>query len=136
MLVESAIYNLLVSDVAIAALVSSRVYPLILPQNATYPALVYSKVSGARLHHLTGSAGRAMPRITVSCWATTYLGAKQLAALVRATLDGFRGTLTDGNSPAGTCAASVLIENELDDYDESAKKYRVILDFMVNHAET
>lgn len=119
----------IIADGAVSALVAQRVYPNILPQGPTYPAIVYSQISGVRLHHLGGTSGRANPRFSYHCWGATYASARAVANALRSLLDGFNGTLT-------TAHATIMIESELDDYDDTAQKHRVIQDYFVNYLET
>lgn len=109
--------------------VSSRIYPMRLPQGVTLPAITYLKVSGVRKHSLTGPAGSASPRMQVSCWGATYGAAKNLASLVRIAIDGYRGTM--GAIEVG----AILLLNEMDLIDPEPGFYQVILDFEVIHRE-
>ncbi len=128
MTIETEIVTRLEDDAGVGAEAGNRIYPILLPQRPIYPAIVYHRVSGPRLHHLTGSSGRAMPRIQINCWAETLVAAQALADAVRASLDGFIGKLT-------TLKAVCRIDNESWDYDDEAKKYRVIQDYLINHTE-
>lgn len=135
MTVESEIVARLEVDGAVTALVGSgddaRIYPVLLPQDPTYPAVTYQRVSGARLHNLAGTAGFAMPRLSINCWSRTYGEAKSLAAAIRASLDGFDGTLA-------TIRATIKIVNEIDLPEQEPKPdvYRILQDYTVNHRET
>lgn len=134
--IETALDRLLSTTATVTALAGTRIYPNVLPQGSTLPALVYSKVSGARIQHLQGPAGRARSRVTIVCWGTTYAAAKGLADVVRRALDGYQGIISSGGSPVETMQTTILIANEIDDFDDSTKFFRDILDFIVNHAET
>lgn len=131
MTIETEIRARLASDGAVAGLIGGRIYPLKLPQQPTYPALTYNRVSGPRLHDLQGSARRAMPRITINSWAEDYDVALVLAQAVRLCLDGFIGRLT-------TLQATIRIENEIDLFEDEAGTggvYRILQDYMINHSE-
>lgn len=128
MSLESELRARLIADGGVAALISARVYPLILPQAPTYPALTYQRISGPRLHHLTGSSGRGVARIQTDSWAETYAAAQALAAAVRAALDGFDGLLS-------TLRAVVRLENERDLYEGTPEIYRVTQDWRVQHTD-
>lgn len=131
MSIETEIRTRLAADATVSGLVSTRIYAVKLPQKPTYPAVTYSRVSGERLHNLGGTSGRARMRLSISSWATTYVGAQALAAAIRASLDGFNGTLT-------TIDAVILIENEIDlsEDEPNPDLYRILQDYMVNHTET
>lgn len=135
MTIESDVRTRLVSNGTISTLASTRVYPVILPQDPTLPALTYSKVSDQGLHNLTGVAGRSMPRMSIHSWGYDYATAKALSKAVRNAMDGFIGRLGDGNSPESFRNAVIKFDNEIDDYEEDTGFYRVIQDYMLNHAE-
>lgn len=136
MTIETLLRARLVADNTVSGLVSTRIYPVILPQKPTLPAITFSKVSGVRMHNLSGTAGRAVARISFNCWATTYLGAQAVAAAVRASLDGFAGTLSDSGSPAETIRTNILLDNEIDFYEDETGVYRILQDYTLSHTET
>ena len=111
------------------ALISSRVYSVRLPQNVTFPALTFLKVSGARDHTLTGPSGIARPRFQVSCWSESYETAKLVSAQVRTALDGI--SVLMGTVLAG----AVLLLGETDLVDPARNVYQIALDFEVIHRE-
>ena len=133
MSIESYIHSVLVADAAVAALVgsgtSAKVYFVILPQGATYPAISITKISGIRDNDLEGPTGFANPRIQVDCWAQTYTQLASLAAAVRKALSGHVG------GDDGISVRSVILNNETDFYEDTPKAFRKSLDFLVWHNE-
>lgn len=125
----------LLANATVSGLVSTRVYPNILPQKPTLPALVYSRISGPRIHTLTGTSGWSDARIQIDSWGATYIAAQDLAAAVRASLDGFIGSLDDGNSPAATRRVAVRLDNERDLFEEEPDFYRVTQDYAIKHED-
>jgi len=93
--IESALYAILVADETIAGLVSTRVYPLMIPQPASVPAITYEQLSGWREHTMTDRIAMASPVFRVTSWATTYSGCDALAKAVRTVLNTASGT--EGN---------------------------------------
>ena len=81
--VMAAINLHLRNQAAIAALVSTRVYSLTLPQGITYPALVLTDVTTQHAEDFSGSSGWARAQIQIDAWATTYAAAAALAEAVR-----------------------------------------------------
>lgn len=72
----------------LGSLVSSRVYPLVLPQKPTLPAITYQQISAVRVRNLpVGRAGKVRLRIQIDCWAETYAAVHALADSVKALLD-------------------------------------------------
>lgn len=110
---EKVLYDALKADSAVDAFVAGRIYPNLLPAEATLPAIVYQRVSTTPEYYLTGSANLDHTRIQVSSWAKTYRTAKQLATAVRLALEG----------------AGFLVVMDLDDIDEETREHRVITDF-------
>lgn len=130
---ELAVYTLLKTNAAAAALVSTRIYALTAPQSAAVPFLTYQRISGERTRSTRGPTGRARARVQVDAYETTYGKAKALAAAVRQALDGYAG-----GAPGGVRVRSIALENEFDLYETDAGPalYRVSLDFVVTHDET
>lgn len=129
--VEKAIHDLLTAATAVAALVSSRVYPLRAPDGVAAPFIVYQRISGVRWRTLSGACGIAQPRIQIDVYAATYAGAKALASAVRVALDGYRGIV------AGVRIGGITLETDQDllEDDIDPVLHRVTMDFMVTHDE-
>lgn len=106
----------------VAALVSARVYPVLLPQTPTYPAVSYQRISNSGTN---GSTALRESRWQVNCWAATYAGAVSLSEAVKAAMEEH----TDVSQTPGIKYSRVV--NEFDDYDPEAEIYRVILDVML-----
>lgn len=121
-MIETEIYAYLSSNNAITALVGNRIYPLILPQNYTLPAITYTKISGQRVNAKDGQTGLANPRFQFSCWAKTYLEAKKVADVVRIAMNVF---------PNGT----TYMQDEQDFYEPDTGLYHVPVDFIIWHNE-
>ena len=66
-----------------------RIYPLILPQNPTYPALTYQLISNQGHHDIPVD----YPRIQITAWSPQLLQAKQLAGEVQAALQRYKGVM-------------------------------------------
>lgn len=113
----------------VATLVSTRMYPLVLAQDCTFPALVYSRVSTSREHSMSGPSGLAHPRIQIECYAETHAGARSLADAVRALLDGFAGTI------GSTVIQGIILLDDRDMFGEQTPVYRTDLDFEIWYTE-
>lgn len=126
MSVLSDVRTYLLADATLGGLVGSRVYPLILPQSPTMPAVTVSVVSGDRHHSTDGPSGLATPRVQVDCWGSTYSSANDVFEAVRKRLDG----VTNGSIQVA------FADNELDFYDSEVDLFRKVLDFLVWFNET
>jgi len=112
----------LTGDTAVAAIVSTRIYPVKLPQTPTYEAISYARVSNTERN---GSTALRETRFQINCWADTYIKAGALAAAVKTALEGYTNT---SQTPGIKMA---LVVNELDDYDDEVKVYREIVDVIL-----
>lgn len=122
MSLDVKMHQALSGGAAIAALVSTRIYPLVLPQSVAYPAISYQRISN------TGQMGTTALRESrwqVNCWALTYTAAQALAVAVKNALEEYTATAT---APR---IKMVLVVNELDDFDPEANIFRVIVDVML-----
>lgn len=131
MAIEVGLRNRLVNDTDVNNLVSTRVYPLRLPQGYTLPAISYQRISAERIHEMSiGPIGWAWSRFQVDCWANSYGDVRSLAEAVRQSLDGFKGDLDS------THVGGIYIEGERDLFEENAEIYRVTMDFLIPYKET
>jgi len=73
----------------ITALTGTRIYPMIRPQNAALPCIVWEISSDRPSNHATGTSGTSEMSIALDCIASTYAGAKALGDLVASTMNGF-----------------------------------------------
>lgn len=129
MSIEESLFTRLSTHAGLSALVSARIYPLILPQKPTLPAVTYTRVSGERVSAMGADTVIARPRFQVSCFASTYASARAVAAQVRAALQRWRGTV------GGVVIQDSFIESEIDLYEDDTKLYHTALDFEIIHEE-
>ena len=132
MIIEEALVAYLTGYAGLSALIGTRLYPLRLPENPTYGAVTYHRISGPRVQSHSGPSGLAYPRFQFDCYATSYLGAKNVATQVRIALDGFKGTM---GGTSGVAVSSALSQNDRDFYDPATRTWRVSTDFIIGHAE-
>ena len=136
---EAAIYSILTtgSPNAVAAIVGTRVYPDVLPQNAVYPSIRYQRISTPRSQYRTldGRASYASPRFQLDCYALSRSSALDLAQAVYGLLEGFTGTAN------GLRVDYVSTEDEAGDVENDAGPdgkdlFRQRLDVFLAHPET
>ena len=123
-MMEAGLISLLVANNGVHALVGGRIYPLLLPETPTLPAVTYQVISTVPVYSLDGAAGAQKVRIEFNAWANTYGECKQVSAAIRTTLESYRGALTDS-----TFVATVAVVNSTDYYDDTARLYRVQTDY-------
>lgn len=117
MLFEEGLHEHLRRDLTLAPLVSTRIYPLVLPQDPTMPAITYGRTGGARQRTLSGPSHIEEPEFAVTAWADTYTQAKHVAHKIVASLDGLSGAL------GGVEVLECWFVNEADDYDSTVQSY-------------
>lgn len=119
----------LVAQAGITALIGTRVYPSLLPQNVTLPAMVMQMISDPHELLHDGPQGLPTARVQYDCWGRTSLEATNVAQALRAAVDGYVGAM---GAVTVTCAA---IENMIDAYEPTTQRYRVIVDVSYQRVE-
>ena len=96
MTLEQIIQNALVADPGVSAVIGSRLYLLQLPQNPTYPAAVFQRVSTVPIYSHSPDVGQqgsvGVARFSFTAWATgAHSGAtmEACAAAILAALQTF-----------------------------------------------
>lgn len=92
MSISSELRTILTGDTAVAALVSSRVYPAVLPQNASYPAIRYSQISGGDDYDFDGMDNFRRDSYQLTCVGLSMSSVVSVADAVRSCLSGYVGT--------------------------------------------
>ena len=85
-MIESKIFQTLTTTTSITDAVSTRIYPLVLPQNSTFPCLSYARTDNNKLYCLMGSATLENPHIEINGWALTYTAIKDLSTRIIAAM--------------------------------------------------
>jgi hypothetical protein len=115
MSVETVFWSAVTGDATITAIIAARLYPVITPDDATFPAMAYSVISEIP----NGSGGCTLSRVQVDCYATSYATARAmrdgLVALVNAT-----GNWTYVNGP--------------DFWEDDGALYHKVVDVFIAHS--
>jgi len=114
----------------LSALISTRVYPMRLPQSPTYPAVTYMTTSGFSEYRHGGLVGKGESFVQVGAWGEVYLATKAVAEQVRLAMDTFTGTI---GSLAIAYADRVGAIDLVD--PEEPLLYHISQDFRIRHAE-
>ena len=129
MILEEGIVVRLMALPAVTALIGTRLYPNVVPEEATEPVAAYQRISNPRLNAHDGPTGWAKGRIQFTAQANTYLQAKAVAAAIAAAFDGFRGVM-------GTVAVhGASAQNDQDGYNEATGRSTVRLDVLFFYKE-
>ena len=127
--VEEALHSRMKGFAGLTALVGTRIYPLKLPQDPTYPAVTFAKVSGPRERAMGADPGVVRSRHQVDSWSEDYDEAKSVSEQVRLALQRFNGT------EASVVIHDIYLDNELDLFEPATDTYRTMLDFEVIYGE-
>jgi len=122
-ILEPNIFSVLTGDAAVSALVGTRVYPIKLPHEPTYPAITYSRVASEKVNAFDGYKGLEDARIQVDCWASTYAQAKDLAEKVISAM-------------INATPFKARVASDTDLYDDDTGTYRVSVDFYIWYQTT
>lgn len=125
MAIEDDLYTFVTADTDVAALVGNRMYPVVLPQSVTLPALRYLLSDDVPGQTQEGPDGLWRPRLQFDCYATRRSQARDLARAVLARLNGYQGAM--GGSTIGALQA----QNQLEMFEETVEAFRVMVDFRV-----
>lgn len=117
-MVESKIFSHLSTTTSITVLssVSTRIYPVVCPQETDLPVIVYAKISSDPEYNIGGYSTLENSRIQIDTFAETYKEAKTVAGRIKLAMD------------AATAFSANMI-NDMDEYDPELQVYRVIQDY-------
>lgn len=104
--IETAFKNYLLAYAGLTALIGDRFYDE-LPQNATYPAVTYLKVSDNKDHLLAGISEVESPFFQFTAHAMTKVAARNVMNQIRAALCDYVGTMS------GIVIQHIRLENDI-----------------------
>lgn len=125
MAIGASLREFLLADSAIAAVVGTRVYPVMLPQKPVLPAVRYTTISSSRVVSSQRDLALAAPRIQVDVFASTFAAADNLAQLILRRLSAARGRF--GSAPV----QGAFFESERTGYEPESELYFVSRDYFV-----
>lgn len=111
---ETVLRSALVASATVSELVGSRIYPILAPQTAALPFIVWRRSGISREHTLAGPMGVSTVSVEMQILATTYEQAREVADRCRLVLDGYGATLNN------TEVKHVSLEQESDDFVQLA----------------
>lgn len=111
-MIESLLYTRLTTHSGLAALLSTRWYPGLLPQAPTYPAGTYQLIDDPAYRVMGVRIDPRRPRIQLTVWSPLYSEVVAAMAQVRAAMDGWSA------SSGGLTVRYTELEGGGDLYDE------------------
>lgn len=126
-MLEAGITTFILANGPLTAIISDRLYPDVLPQSPTLPALVYQVLPATLDYSHDGDSHLDRVRVQFSCWATSPTSAANLRETLRLALSGFSGQMGTAKVPA------VFIEDQGGGQDEATGLFRKIVDGIFWH---
>jgi hypothetical protein len=127
MSIAPGLIAILSSDPTVTAAIAGRIYPVILPETPTYPALTYRILSNVPTYDLTGAVIGERTRIEFTAWSTVYGDCQNVHDAIRSVLDGFNGATTGGGFVVVRDGGAV------DDFDVDRRAYTSSVDYRMTH---
>lgn len=129
---RTAIYALLSASTAVGAIVGTRIYPTVVPQDQPMPALVYQRVSAVEPGQIDGQGvALVQARIQMTALAESF-------ATCAALLDAARqAVLYQHGSIGGVQVVSIIRDIDgVDTFDPEANLFSQSMDVIVTYIET
>lgn len=129
-IIEDAIFARLSTDSGLTALVSTRIYPMKLPDTTAYPAITYQCIDKIPASALGTASTCFAARFQFDCWGKTMSAVKNLANKLRNSLDALDTTLS------GIRIYGIVYLGEFDTYEADTELYRISSDFKIMFTQT
>lgn len=123
-MISETLYTLLSGAAGVTA-ITTGIFPSVIPQQATYPAIAYSK-DQTRFHDsYDGRNGLTTTQFQIDCYGHTAADAETLAGAVKTALIEYR------TYPINR----IRIDNEMTLFEPETELHRVLLQFTIWHVE-
>lgn len=124
-LIEERVYNLLKNDASIASLVGTRIFPVIIPEQTTYPCISFQTISDRGITTLNNDLPTLnFKRIQINIWSETYGNCKVLEERIKT-------IVYTQNSNADSIQGKV--ESVRDTNDKELKIFSTSLDILTSN---
>jgi hypothetical protein len=133
-MIEVALFDFLSGNAGVAALVGTRVFPLVVPQRSAqatlrHPCLVYARLDVRRQQKFCETDGLVRSLFQLDCYAPTYAESTAVASVTRAALIDFRGMM------GAVRVRAVFLDSQGDLVEPDPGLYRVVQRFILWHDE-
>jgi hypothetical protein len=128
--IEEMIYSRLTATTALTDLVSTRIYPLVRPQDSVIPSVVYWRVSNPIIFAMSTSDEISTPRFQFDCYGASFSATRSVARQVKKAIDRW------GTSTGTPVVIRSDVVNEMDDYDSDLSEYQSIVEAIIYHSTT
>ena len=125
-----AIFSILSNDAAVAAIASTRIFPVVTSKNAVMPFVTYDILNVVPDDTKTGIAKIDNVDLECVCHAETYSAASNLGDAVRTALDRSNVALSD------VTIDSIQFQSGNIELTETPRKFMVVLEFKIRERRT
>lgn len=134
--IGEALRTKLLSYSTVTSIIGQRMYPDVLEQDATLPAVIFYVTSTDREHSVTGVTKTAHARVTLDCYAKSRATASQISKAIRETgIDQFTGTINGYSFQGVEFTSGDTYEQEPPIDGNQAHRYLVSFDLLVHYSE-
>lgn len=134
MTIETEIYDRLSGHAGLSALVGTRVYPSLLPQDPTFPAITFSRVSAQRVAAMGSDPGVVQARFQFDVWTQIADGVDAYESM-RNVMEQLRLALERWRTTSGTIVQDTFFDNELELYEDDIEVHHGIFDAEIIYEE-
>lgn len=128
MTVEELLYAHLIAHSGLMAVVGNRIYPMVLPQEATLPAVRYQFIGRQELHVRPQTPLLTARRYQLDGYAASYAVVNSLEGALKAALYGF-------NKTVNPCIFSTFIDSMRYEDDPEVGEYGISMDAIITCSE-
>ena len=123
-------YSYITAQSSVTSLVSTRIYPVILPQKPVYPCVTFREDSHEIGETFDGQSGPTDSYYQVDAWAKTYAEATSIGNAIRSALQNTTGSFGGINIHKCIVETGPLIF-----YEDDVEAYRSSHLFLISHNE-
>jgi hypothetical protein len=127
-MIEEGLKLLVQGDATVSAISPKGGFLAQLPKDFTLPSWIYEVVSDPTDYELQGPVSQSSTRIQLKCIGATGAQVISLAKAVNDVLSGYHGTMTDADS---TVVHGIFKTNSIDFFDDNARNFVRILEYLI-----
>lgn len=134
--VTGPIRKIITSNATAQALLSGRIFPVLIPKNTALPAVSIQVVSNLPSDTKSGVSGVDLVRIQIDSYADTYPGCAAVDEAVRGAIDKYAGTVNVTGSDVSASGVNYTIggiryETTQDIFEDNPEVFRLSSDYIV-----